>query len=450
MTSGEPNTEVPWSEHPGIALVVHEALARQMCKLPDLAPYTVLGSLRGYIGSVWHRQLEEKLAEFNANVALQFATARSKVVAAVRAAEDAVYIEAKGVGRRESTRMLAASLGESAAPTASPPEPPKYAVGDKVKINMPRKRDIHQCLGEVVTVTSAIPAKKRAAVRVLLSDGRSRDFRLDNVQKQLAASSATDASEDKPTAEGVGEAVAVDTEGVGEAAAVPTEGPALSSANLAVELDDMLDEHWLSKRDGKKERFGDEGIGAEGEHGGESEPKDDDEIADGETAVAAIVAQPGAFAPGAYATSPGLSKAVQIRQCGPGSVVATVLSLELERVNLPVAALTAVDKAHAAKLVKESVVVGGKTINISSQVQKISGHLQSYGIRAYYNRKGQKPVGHIGLNKLSISEGLYVVKKIIGDMKGNHCAVTARSWYARRRVHQIEVLRARLGATMRT
>ena len=121
MTSGGPNTEVPWSEHPDIALVVHEALARQMCKLPDLAPYTVLGSLRGYIGSVWHRQLEEKLAEFNANVALQFATARSKDVAAVRAAEEAVCIEAKGVGRRESTRMLAASLGESAAPTASPP-----------------------------------------------------------------------------------------------------------------------------------------------------------------------------------------------------------------------------------------------------------------------------------------------------------------------------------------
>ena len=56
---------------------------------------------------------------------------------------------------------------------------------------------------------------------------------------------------------------------------------------MAVELDDMLDEHWLSKRDSKKEGFGDEGIGAEGEHGGESEPKGDDEIADGDTAAAA-------------------------------------------------------------------------------------------------------------------------------------------------------------------
>ena len=360
---------MPWSEHPDIALVMHEALARQMCKLPDLAPYTVLGSLRGYIDSMWHRMLEAKMAEFNADVALQVATARSKVDAARRAEEEAVRIAGKGVGRRQSTStMLAASLGESAAPTASPPDPSKYAVGDKVKINMPRKRSLHQYSGEVVEIFEGRSmrgrgASKRAKVMVRLSDGHSHIFRLNNVQKQLAASSATDAAEDTPTAEGVGEAVAVDTEGVGEAAAVPTEGSTLSSAKVAVELDDMLDEHWLSKRDSKKEGFGDEGIGAEGEHGGESEPKGDDVIADGETAAAATVAQPGAFAPGAYATYATLhnpSKAVQITQCGPLSVVATVLSLELESVNLPLAVLTAVDKVQAARLVKESVVVGGQ------------------------------------------------------------------------------------------
>ena len=280
-------------------------------------------------------------------------------------------------------------------------------------------------------------ASKRAKVMVRLSDGHSHIFRLNNVQKQLAASSATDAAEDTPTAEGVGEAVAVDTEGVGEAAAVPTEGSTLSSAKVAVELDDMLDEHWLSKRDSKKEGFGDEGIGAEGEHGGESEPKGDDVIADGETAAAATVAQPGAFAPGAYATYATLhnpSKAVQITQCGPLSVVATVLSLELESVNLPLAVLTAVDKVQAARLVKESVVVGGKTIKISGCYE------HSRNCRFKATLKSDKVatwLGNIPLGKMSISEGLSVAKKIIGDMKDGHCEVTPLGWYGRRDVHQI-------------
>ena len=288
-------------------------------------------------------------------------------------------------------------------------------------------------------------ASKRAKVMVRLSDGHSHIFRLNNVQKQLAASSATDAAEDTPTAEGVGEAVAVDTEGVGEAAAVPTEGSTLSSAKVAVELDDMLDEHWLSKRDSKKEGFGDEGIGAEGEHGGESEPKGDDVIADGETAAAATVAQPGAFAPGAYATfNDNPSKAVQITQCGPLSVVATVLSLELESVNLPLAVLTAVDKVQAARLVKESVVVGGKTIRIlgcSDHMQrKIAGHVQYCRFKAILkDGKARTCLGQIGLGKMSISEGLSVAKKIIGNMKDGHCEVTPLGWYGRRDVHQIRV-----------
>ena len=69
---------------------------------------------------------------------------------------------------------------------------------------------------------------------------------------------------------------------------------------------------------------------------------------------------------------------------------------------------------------------------------KIAGHVQYCRFRAILkDGKARTCLGQIGLGKMSISEGLSVAKKIIGDMKDGHCEVTARGWYGRRDVHQI-------------